>query len=187
MIVRPRPHWFRMLFVLRGSVLPTIAPQLLWTTGFAIAVTMLRGQIYRWKVPLNSAAFSLIGLTLAVFLGFRNNTSYARYWEARTLRGVLLNEAGALLRQAITLVDDQRQIPMLAMRLIAFVHAVGHQLRFTDATADSARLLDASDIARMSATRYKPAISLLMIGEWMCDRRRELAPSLVLAQAMAMT
>ena len=29
MIVRPRPHWLRLLFVWRGSVLPRILPQLL--------------------------------------------------------------------------------------------------------------------------------------------------------------
>ena len=74
-----------MLFVLRGSVLPTIAAQLMWTTGFAVVVTVLHGQVDRWKIALNFGAFSLVGLTLAVFLAFRNSTSYARYWEARTL------------------------------------------------------------------------------------------------------
>src|SRR6185312_15755664 len=79
MIVRPRPHWLRMLFVWRGSVLQDIAPQLLWTTAFAVLVTVLHGRLFQWKVPLNFVPFSLIGLTLAIFLGFRNGTSYSRY------------------------------------------------------------------------------------------------------------
>lgn len=50
-------------------------------------------------------AVLLIGLTLAIFLGFRNSTSYARYWEARMLWGSVLNETRSLVRQARTLCD----------------------------------------------------------------------------------
>ena len=125
-----------------------------------------------------------IGLTLAVFLGFRNNTSYARFWEARGLWGVLLNETRTLVRQSLTLVDDRGQAHVLAYRLIAFTHALRHQLRGTDPAPDLARLLPAAECGRLSSARYKPAILLLMAGEWLADARRRghLAP--VLAPAM---
>ena len=100
MIVRSRPHWLRMLFVLRGSILPTISPQLIIITLFATLVTALHGQILDWKVSLNFVPFSLIGVSLAIFLGFRNSTSYARYWEARTLWGQVLAATRSLGRQA---------------------------------------------------------------------------------------
>jgi len=32
---------------------------------------------------LSTGSFTLFGLTLAIFLGFRNNTSYSRFSEAR--------------------------------------------------------------------------------------------------------
>ena len=173
-----------MLFVLRGSVLPTIAAQLLGTTLFALVVTVLHGQIYRWKVPLNFVPFSLVGLTLAIFIGFRNGTSYARYWEARTLWGALLNEARSLLRQALTLPADASQARVLALRLIAFVHATRHQLRGTDCGADMARLLPEADCRRVSAARYRPAVLLLMSGEWLRDRLQDGTLSAPLVQAM---
>jgi len=180
MIVRPRSHWLRLLFVWRGSVLPDIAPQLLATTAFAIAVTLLHGQLFRWKIPLNFVPFSLIGLTLAIFLGFRNSTSYARYWEARTLWGSLLNETRSLLRQALTLVDAAAQPPLLAARLIAFVHALRHQLRGSDPAADIERLLGEDEAARLATSRFKPAMLLLRCGEWLRDALRggHLAPTL---------
>jgi len=152
-------------------VLPTIAPQLAWTTAFAVVVTVLHGQVYHWKIPLNFGAFSLVGLTLAIFLGFRNNTSYSRWWEARTLWGSVLNETRSFLRQAATLVDEPAQVPLVAARLIAFVHALKHQLRATDPTSDFARLLDDADRARLVDARFPPAVLLLMIGEWMRDHR----------------
>ncbi|MEJ8856752.1 bestrophin family ion channel [Variovorax robiniae] len=181
MIVRPGLHWLRMVFVWRGSVLRDIAPQLLLVTGFAILVTVIHGQLFAWKVPLNFVPFSLIGLTLAIFLGFRNNTSYARYWEARMLWGSVLNETRILLRQALTLVDPPGDAPLLAARLIAFVHALRHQLRKTDPSADFERLLSAEDRARLLPAQFKPAMLLLMAGEWVRDRRQagQIAPALV--------
>lgn len=183
MIVRPRPHWLRMLFVVRGSVLPDISTQLLATTAFAVLITVLHGRLFAWKIPLNFVPFSLIGLTLAIFLGFRNSTSYARYWEARTLWGTLLNETRALVRQALTLSDSPSQAPALAHRLMAFVHALRHQLRGTDPSTDLQRLLLAEDLSRVATARFKPSMLLLMAGEWLRDARAagQLSPALVQA------
>jgi len=184
MIVRPRPHWLRMLFVWRGSVLPDILPQLLATTAFAVLVTVLHGRLFQWKIPLNFVPFSLIGLTLAIFLGFRNSTSYARYWEARTLWGSVLNDTRAMVRQALTLSDSPAEVSLLTVRLIAFVHALRHQLRKTDPTADLARLLSTADRTRLGEVRYKPAMLLLMAGEWIRDRRRSGQLAAVLIPSM---
>lgn len=184
MIVRPRPHWLHLLFVVRGSILRDIAPQLLLTTAFAVLVTYLHGQVFLWKVPLNFVPFSLIGLTLAIFLGFRNNTSYARYWEARQLWGVLLVETRTLARQALTLTDDPVDAPVLINQLAAFVHALRHQLRGTDPGVDLARLLPTAACDRLAQARNKSAVLVLMMGEWLGEQRRQgrLAPAL--AQAM---
>lgn len=182
MIIRPRPNWLRMLFVLRGSVLPRIVPQIALATGFAILVTVLHGRVFEWKVPLNFVPFSLIGLTLAIFLGFRNSTSYARYWEGRTLWGQLLNESRSLTRQALTLVDAPPETRReLATLLMAFVHALRHQLRGTDGAGDLKRLLPPEACARLAPARYKPAMLLLMAGEWIGARCRDgtLQPVLV--------
>jgi len=185
MIVRPRPHWLRMLFILRGSVLTSLLPQLLFAVGFAIVVTVLHGRVFHWKVTLNFVPFSLIGLTLAIFLGFRNNTSYARYWEARVLWGTLLTESRALAREALTLVDgDPSDARVPVYRLIAFVHALRHQLRGTAPEADLARLLPQNECDRLAPARFKPALLLLMIGEWLRDMRHAGRLAAPLAQAM---
>lgn len=173
MIVRPRPHWLHLLFVRHGSILPQILPQLLWALAFAIVVTLLHGQVLAWKIPLNFVPFSLIGLTLAIFLGFRNGTSYSRWWEARMLWGTLLVECRAAVRHGLTLVDGPEQASVLARRLIALAHALRHQLRRSDASADLARLLPPEEAARVAAARYPAAMLLLMAGEWLGEMRRQ--------------
>ncbi|MFC4623187.1 bestrophin family protein [Comamonas nitrativorans] len=170
MIVRPPLHWLRMLFVLRGSVLPIIAPRLAATTLFAVLVTVLHGQVLAWKVSLNFVPFSLMGLSLAIFLGFRNSTSYARYWEARTLWGTVLNAARSLTRQALSLTSDPAQAQPLALKLCAFTHALKHQLRGTDGQADMARFLTPVECQRVAQAQFKPALLLLMASEWLRDR-----------------
>ena len=181
MIVRPPLHWLRMLFVWRGSVLPVIAPQLITTTAFAIFVTMLHGSIMSWKVSLNFVPFSLIGLTLAIFLGFRNSTSYARFWEARTLWGALLIESRALTAQALTVTSEPAQARQLAYRLCAFVHALKHQLRGTSAQADLSAFLTPAEVDRITQARFPSAVALLLANEWVGDalRKGAVAPAIV--------
>ncbi|MCB2026867.1 MAG: hypothetical protein KDG56_19025, partial [Ottowia sp.] len=49
MIVRPRPNWLRLLFVWRGSILRKILPQLVAVLVLALVVTVVHGQVLRWK------------------------------------------------------------------------------------------------------------------------------------------
>lgn len=103
MIVRPPLHWARMLFVWRGSVVPQILPRLAVFFAWGCVVVAVHE---RWgPLPLGSGAGSLglVGVALAIFLGFRNSTSYARFWEGRTLWGSLLNVVRSFVRQAMTM------------------------------------------------------------------------------------
>jgi putative membrane protein len=167
MIVRPPLHWLRMLFVWRGSILPAITPQLLIITILAVVATLLHGSILSWKVPLNFVPFSLIGLTLAIFLGFRNSTSYARFWEARTLWGVLLVESRQLTGQALTLSQNPVPAQALGLRLCALAYALKHQLRCSDMRADLALFLPADEVQQISEARFPAAMALLLLQRWL--------------------
>ena len=45
------------------------------------------------------APFSLLGIAIAIFLGFRNSASYSRFVEARNLWGTVLIAERTLVRQ----------------------------------------------------------------------------------------
>ncbi len=184
MIVRKRLHWFRMLLIWRGSVLPRILPQLLAITGLAVVVTLLHGELFRLKVTLTFVPFTLIGVALAIFLGFRNGASYDRYWEARKLWGAVLNDCRTLTRQAMTLPVPQVDARPFVHGLIGFVHALRHQLRGTDAGADLTRWLPVRDAERLAVARYKPAMILLGLSQWLQGLRQDSKLDPLLAQAM---
>src|SRR4030095_4770395 len=154
MIVRDRPHGARLFFIVRGSVLPHIAGELPICIAAAIAVTLTHGFVYQWKITLTTVPFSLIGLALAIFLGFRNNAAYDRYWEARKLWAELAYRSRSFARQVQTLLhfdapagSDDRDDPRrtLVLRAIAFAHALRGQLRCSSPRADLQRLLGAED------------------------------------------
>ena len=46
---------------------------------------------WTWITPAG-LPLPLLGSGLAVFLGVRNNTAYARWWEARTLWGAVVQQ-----------------------------------------------------------------------------------------------
>ena len=163
MIVRSTSHWLRMLFVWDGSVLQAIIPQLLLILVISSLALLTDGRIFGVKIALDTAPFPMVGISLAIFLGFRNNASYARFAEARHIWGQLLIAARALASQAIIYLPQEtsgldRQL--LLRRLAAFVHALKHQLRQTDALPDLARRLPAGDVQRLQDATFKPVMLL---------------------------
>jgi putative membrane protein len=176
MIVRPRLSWFRLLFVWRGSVLRSIVPQLVVILALSAAITAARGRIFGLQVPLTIAPFTLLGVSLAIFLGFRNSASYDRFWEGRKLWGSLFIVSRSLARQVISLValpEGDALVGEWVELLAAFTHALRHQLRGSDPSADLRRLLPAEKSARLLTARCPPAILLVMLGQWVEQRKRE--------------
>ncbi|MBV8327478.1 bestrophin family ion channel [Chryseobacterium sp.] len=168
MIIRKKEHWFKMLFVWHGSVLPGLLPRLFLLFILSVGVVYLRGVIFSFKVPLNPAPLTLFGFVLALFLGFRNNASYERFWEGRKLWGALLNTARSLTRQALTLknMNTNVSVPEFIGLVGAFIFALKHQLRGTDASEDLKTRLNEDQFKIVAFSKYKPAVILRLLGEW---------------------
>src|ERR1700756_473899 len=106
MIVRSKTNWGTLLFVWRGSMMKQMLPQLLIVAAFRVFAVSSEGTIFKHKGPLYGTPFTLVGVALALFLGFRNSSSYDRWWEGRKLWGALVNITRALTVQVLTMTDD---------------------------------------------------------------------------------
>jgi putative membrane protein len=80
---------------------------------------------------------STIGIAVALYLGFKSNSSYGRWWEARQIWGAIINDSRSWGNVVCHLVHDesgrvdhgaQRD---LIRRHIAWVNALAYQLRIT--------------------------------------------------------
>jgi len=141
---------------MRGSILPTIAPRVLVVTCTSGLVVLLHQRFPQSVPELGPAAFTLLGLALSIFLGFRNNACYERWWDGRRYWGQLIAESRGLARELPTLLpDDPVLLNRCARRIIAFAHALHCQLR--GATDESARsFLEPEEWQRLISRRSHP-------------------------------
>jgi ion channel-forming bestrophin family protein len=130
MIVRDKPRFWDILFALRGSIVPRIAPHM----AVMGVVSVLAVLLVRWRpevfAQLGAMPFTLIGIALSIFMSFRNNACYDRWWEARKLWGQLIIETRSFARQTIDL-DVARREPLL-LGLCGFAHGLAARLRDQD-------------------------------------------------------
>ncbi|OLF37745.1 hypothetical protein BTW00_02730 [Psychrobacter sp. C 20.9] len=178
MIVRQTPHPFKIFFALRGSIIPKIYPQLLLVTILSTAITIIQHWIPDSFPYYGIATFTLLGIALSLFLGFRNNASYQRWWEARMLWGQLVYDARSLTRQVLSFIDDDNEHGRETQRTmvyltIAFAHAVRHRLRGTPPWADIKPFVTAVDHDGMHQAKNVPDHIMRLMGKHLGDIRRQ--------------
>lgn len=177
MIVRDTPHSLRLFFILRGSVIPLIYRRIIFITllGAGVAVS----QYYYPSVfpSFTLAPVALFGVALSLFLGFRNNASYDRWWEARKQWGHLIVASRSLSRQMVSYIDGQQQQGADAQKyiiklIIAFSHALRHQLRFSDPWPDIETYIEQDDKPFLQQANSLTDAILRLIGRKLADCRR---------------
>jgi putative membrane protein len=133
MLVPKKITWWSLVFKYRGSELPRTQWRIAGVAATALIVTVLEER-FDWHPNLTPLPFTLVGIALGIFLGFRNNASYDRWWEGRKLWGALVNTTRSFARQSLTLVgprvaesegESVAQLRReLVLRIIAFAHAL---------------------------------------------------------------
>lgn len=175
MIIRNKENWFKMLFVWHGSVLPKLLPRLSLLFVLSVGIVFFNGKIFSFKIPLNPTPLTLFGFVLALFLGFRNNVSYDRFWEARKLWGALLNCTRSLARQVLTLPEppvDRSLSQHFIGLLVSFTYALKHQLRDTDPQQDLKARLSETQYNFIISSKYKPVMITKLMSEWVANVHR---------------
>ncbi|MFD0928853.1 bestrophin family protein [Methylophilus glucosoxydans] len=132
MIVRPRPHLFELFFIIKGSIVLKIMPLLTFVATLSAIVVSIYTLKPDWLPKFDGGPFALLGITLSIFLAFRNNACYERWWEARKVWGELMLTARNLARLS-QILDTQGELSAARKQLlecnIAYAHALLKQLR----------------------------------------------------------
>lgn len=171
MIVRPHEHWLRRLFVWHGSVLEKIYTRLLLNFLLSIAVIFFLPWYETLGIRLTVAPFSILGVAIAIFLGFRNSTSYARFNEARILWGQLMISNRSLLRETSSLGLSERD--KLVNLQIAFSHCLRLTLRHRPVQDALEKWLTKETAAQVARTHSPCNAILMLMGEWLAQRRTQ--------------
>ena len=100
---------------------------------------------------------TLIGSALALFLGFRSNSAYQRWWEGRTLWGAMTNASRSLARMSVNYLGAERDLcRTLVLRQVAYVHALRQALRRQPPDEEVRRLLSPGEASPALARRNVP-------------------------------
>lgn len=123
---------------------------------------------------LSPTPFTLLGTTITIFLGFRTNTAYSRWWEARTLWGGIVNQSRSIVRQALTFdvtPKSQTEAPYptefareIAYYQMALVNATRAHLRQQDAIEAVRPFLPDSEIERLKSEANVPSALMVRMG-----------------------
>lgn len=160
-------------------VWPHVSQRLALLLVFDLSIAMLYSWAdFKW-LSLADLPLAMIGGALSVFLAFRNNSAYDRWWEARTLWGSLVNTSRTFARQVLTLVDPDPAAAegvrdgesgalvsrgTLVDLQIAYVHVLRCHLRKQNPFPELEKTLDAQLVAYLRKQRNVPAGMLLIKG-----------------------
>lgn len=87
---------------------------------------------YQSPFTAPSLPLTIFGSALALFLGFRDNSAYQRWWEGRVLWGAMINASRSLARAARNWLDRDDALDLrrsIILRHVAYVNALRCQLR----------------------------------------------------------
>lgn len=134
MIVRRNLSW-------RG-ILHYTWKSLLYYLLLAVVVYLIHDHFEAAYLSIPFSTVTALSTALAIFLGFKSNSAYERWWEGRKIWGLLVNYSRAWTRQVITMVipaeeEEAAAVKELQRRMvyrhIAFVHALRVFLRIKHA------------------------------------------------------
>lgn len=166
MILKRRFSPLKVLRYVRGELL------------LALAAALAAYLLHRWepRVALPFSIAATLGGALAIFIGFRNNSAYGRWWEARTLWGGIVNSTRVLARLVITFTDSHAHQPNydrgrseafkreMVHKVIAWAHALRLHLRGQQQWPELAPLLPPADLDEVLKAHNKPNAIMQQLG-----------------------
>ena len=186
MIVKQKPSAIKLFFALRGSVLPKVYRQILLISLISALITNAQHIFPNSFSSYSVAPFTLLGIALSLFLGFRNNASYQRWWEARGLWGQLVYDSRSLCRQALSYIDEDNPVGRDTQRRlihlsIAFSHAVRHRLRETSPWEDIEHFVEPKHHNKMHHAKNIPDHLMHLMGKELgyCRKQKLLSEQMV--------
>ena len=103
--------------------------------GFVYSVVVcLLSHILGGQITLPWQPISIIGIAVAFYLGFKNNSSYDRTWEARKIWGGIVNSSRSFGASVVAFVQGENEDDIkreLIYRHLAWVTSLRHQLRLS--------------------------------------------------------
>lgn len=157
-MIAPRERDVRKLLTYVGRPLLVLV---LYDLAVVVAYKVLR---WDW-VALPHIPLALFGSAVGIIVAFRNQSSYARWWEARTLWGVVISSSRNWARKVTTVMiplsdAEAEELKVVQRELvyhqIAFAHALRQYLRGLEPWELLKPLLSEQELSELRDARNVP-------------------------------
>ncbi len=128
-------------------------------TVYATVITIFNMHWLNGKLTMDSMFFSMLGFILSMFLVFRLNSAYDRWWEGRKAWGKLINDSRTLALHLHTHIpeDDRRLRKFFVIHISNFAIALRWHLRFkNDIARDSLIFTNAKTAEELENIKHIP-------------------------------
>lgn len=153
--------WFSLIFhAYSRGVMKTLTPAIIFMTLYSFGMCYLLLDVLRFHESdfhTTISMHSLLGIVLGLFLVFRTNSSYDRWWEGRKLWGSMVNNTRNLSHKLNAFLDkDDVDNRMWFARMIPnFVFAVKEHLR-KGAMLSEFEAVDTNFMASLKNVKHVP-------------------------------
>ncbi|MCP1385324.1 bestrophin family protein [Runella salmonicolor] len=146
-----------------------------YETSITLFVSIIIWLLHKYgaiEVVLPFSVAAILGSALAIFIAFRNQSAYARWWEGRTIWGGIINNSRIFARQVIANADNATALGKISQeaaqaykkemvhRQIAFAHALRLHLRRQTQWSELQHLLSPAEFESFLKAQNKPNILL---------------------------
>ncbi len=174
MIEYDRTSWWRTCFALRGTVLPHILWRVGLLTGFSLVLCLIDIDVlepFHMPLPtLDPLGHTVLGVAVGMLIVFRTNTSYNRFWEARSHWGMIVNTSRNLARAGAVYAGPAGD---LARLIAAYALAVKEFLRGGRDLTELRPLVPGRLLERAASAPNPPVILARALSEWIATRQAE--------------
>jgi len=153
--------WFSLIFhAYSRGVMKTLTPAIIFMTLYSAGMCYLLLDVLRFHESdfhTTISMHSLLGIVLGLFLVFRTNSSYDRWWEGRKLWGSMVNNTRNLSHKLNAFLDkdDDDNRTWFARMIPNFVFSVKEHLR-RGALLSELEQVDDTFIANLKDVKHVP-------------------------------
>ena len=157
------------------KVVQYVQTEMITATLISVVVYALH-KYNLFQITLPFTISGILGSALAIFIAFRNNSSYSRWWEAKTLWASIINNSRIFARQIIANADNAIVIGKstpekvsaykkeMVYRQITFAHTLRLHLRKQTDIDEFKHLLLEDEFSKLKSKINPPNILLLQQG-----------------------
>src|SRR5688572_3911632 len=121
-------------------------------------------------IPLIPLGHTILGVALSMLIVFRTNSAHARFWEARSHWGALVNTCRSLVRMAAGFAPPADDLAMLTS---AYVILLKEQLRDNRDLAGVRHLVPGRVMETLAKANNPAQVLAGFLTEWVVARKKE--------------